>query len=233
MKIQTDLHVHSCLSPCGSMDMDPYDIMGMARISGIQLIALTDHNSAKNCPTAAEAARWYGIGFIPGIEVNTSENIHCVCLFPNVESAMEFDAMLYEHLPAIPNKAGVFGEQRIMTTNGLFEYEYKLLLTASNISIIDLPGLVKQYGGLCWPAHVDREANGLFSVLGTWPEELKADGVEIQERLPEGVPASLKVIQASDAHDMATLTRGGYTMDLESADFAGVYQYITGRNYIR
>jgi len=231
MILQTDLHVHSCLSPCADREMDPFDIMGMARISGIKLVALTDHNSAKNCPAAAWAARWYGIGFIPGIEVNTSENIHCVCLFPNMESVMDFDAVLYEHLPFIPNKPGIFGEQKIITENGLSEYEYKLLLTACDISIVDLPKLVKQYGGLCWPAHVDRDANGLFSVLGTWPEDLRVDAAEIQEKLPAGVPNHLKIIQASDAHDMETLARGGFAMDLESADFAGVYKYVTGRNY--
>lgn len=74
--------------------MDPWDLVGMARICGLDLIALTDHNSAKNCPAAAEAARKYGVGFIPGIEVNTSEDIHCVCLFPDVDAAMAFDAML-------------------------------------------------------------------------------------------------------------------------------------------
>ena len=229
--IRTELHIHSCLSPCGSSEMDPYDIMGMARISGIQLVALTDHNSAKNCPTAAEAAKWYGIGFIPGIEVNTSEDIHCVCLFPTVENAMEFDAMFYEHIPFIANKANVFGEQKIVTPNGLAEYEYKLLLTASDISIMDLPRIVKQYGGLCWPAHVDRDANGLFAVLGSWPQELDVMAAEIRERVPVGVPGHLKIIQASDDHVMEKIARGGFPLPLESPDFAGVYKYVTGRNF--
>ena len=145
--------------------MDPCDLVGMARICGLDLIALTDHNSAKNCPAAAEAARKYGVGFIPGIEVNTSEDIHSVCLFPDVDAAMAFDAMLYEHIPFIPNRPDIFGEQKIIHVNGEPEIEHKLLITGCDISIMELPAIVAEYGGLCWPAHVDRDTNGLFGDL--------------------------------------------------------------------
>ena len=228
--MRTDLHIHSCLSPCASDAMDPQDLVGMAKICGLELIALTDHNSAKNCPAAAEAAAKYGIGFIPGIEVNTSEDIHCVCYFPTLEAAMAFDAMLYEHIPFIPNRVNIFGEQKIIHTNGAPEPEHKLLLTGSDISIVDLPQLVEEYGGLCWPAHVDRDANGLLSVLGCWPEDLTVPAAEIRDTQPSGLPEHLKIIQASDSHDMESLSEaGGFELPLERADFAGLYQYITGR----
>ncbi len=229
--MKTDLHIHSCLSPCGDDRMDPQDLVGMARICGLELIALTDHNSAKNCPAAAAAAEKYGVGFIPGIEVNTSEDIHCVCLFPTVDAAMAFDTMLYEHIPFIPNRADIFGEQKIIHVNGAPEIEQKLLLSGSDISIMDLPELVAEYGGLCWPAHVDRDSNGLFAMLGTWPEDLNVPAAEIRELRPEGVPDSLKIIQASDSHDMESLTgAGGFELPLESADFAGLYSYIMNKD---
>jgi predicted metal-dependent phosphoesterase TrpH len=81
--IRTDLHIHSCLSPCADDEMTPFDLVGLSKLNGLELIALTDHNSTKNCPAAALAAREYGIGFIPGAEVNTAEDIHCICLFPS------------------------------------------------------------------------------------------------------------------------------------------------------
>ena len=211
--------------------MDPQDVVGMAVICGLELIALTDHNSAKNCPAAAEAARKYGIGFIPGIEVNTSEEIHCVCLFPTVEAAMEFDAMLYEHIPFVPNREDIFGEQKIIYANGAAEREHKLLLTACDISIMELPDVVAEYGGLCWPAHVDRDSNGLFAMLGTWPEELNVAAAEIREVCPDGVPNHLKIIQASDSHDLESLSSaGGFALPLETADFAGLYNYIMSKD---
>lgn len=228
--MKTDLHIHSCLSPCGDEHMDPRDLVGMAKLCGLQLIALTDHNSAMNCPAAAEAAERYGIGFIPGIEVNTAEDIHCVCLFPTLDAAMEFDAMLYEHIPFIPNRAKVFGEQKIVHPGGKTEIEQKLLITGCDISIMDLPVAVKEYGGLCWPAHVDRDANGLFAMLGTWPEDLDVPAAEIREFCPEGVPQNLKIVQASDSHDLGTLSEtGGFELPLESADFAGLYKYIMSK----
>lgn len=226
----TDLHIHSCLSPCGSNEMDPFDLVGMARVSGLEVIALTDHNSAKNCPAAAAAAKEYGIGFIPGIEVNTSEDIHCVCLFPGLDEAMDFDAMLYEHIPSIRNREKIFGEQIIVNPDGTSLKEPKLLLTGTDISIMELPQVAAKYGGLCWPAHVDRDANGLFAMLGTWPEELQVPAAEIRRKTPEGIPPGLKIIQASDAHDLKTLMEAGFEMPLETADFAGLYRYVTGEN---
>jgi predicted metal-dependent phosphoesterase TrpH len=102
--IRADLHIHSCLSPCGDDTMTPFDLVGMSLLNGLDLIALTDHNTAKNCPAAMAAAREYGIGFIPGMEVTTAEDVHCVCLFPTLESAMDFDSMLEKRIPPITNK---------------------------------------------------------------------------------------------------------------------------------
>lgn len=226
--ITADLHVHSCLSPCGSEEMDPFDLVGMAKVSGIDLMALTDHNSARNCPAAARAAKEYGIGFIPGMEVNTSEEIHCVCLFPTLEKAMAFDEFLYAHIPMIKNRPEIFGEQIIVEPDGSRLTEPKLLLTGCDISIMELPDIAAEYGGLCWPAHVDRDAGGIFAMLGTWPEELKVPAAEISKTAPEGLPEGLKLIQASDAHDLQTLAGGGFPLPLETADFAGLKKYLLG-----
>ena len=87
-----DLHIHSCLSPCGDDDMTPANIAGMCAIKGLDVVALTDHNSSKNCPAFLAAAEEYGLLAIPGMEINTSEEVHAVCLFPTLEAAMDFAA---------------------------------------------------------------------------------------------------------------------------------------------
>ena len=87
-----DLHIHSCLSPCGDDDMTPGNIVGMAAIKGLDVIAVTDHNSCKNCPAVLKLAQEYGVMAIPGMEINTSEEVHAVCLFPELSQAMDFDA---------------------------------------------------------------------------------------------------------------------------------------------
>ena len=112
-----DLHIHSCLSPCGDDDMTPGNIVGMAAIKGLDVIAVTDHNSCKNCPAVLKLAQEYGVMAIPGMEINTSEEVHAVCLFPELSQAMDFDAYVYERLMRFPNNEAIFGKQQICDEN--------------------------------------------------------------------------------------------------------------------
>jgi PHP family Zn ribbon phosphoesterase len=226
--IRADLHIHSCLSPCGDDTMTPFDLVGMSLLNGLDLIALTDHNTAKNCPAAMAAAREYGIGFIPGMEVTTAEDVHCVCLFPTLESALDFDSMLEKRIPPIKNKTEIFGNQIIMSPNGDEKQFDTLLITATDISIMELPALVREYGGICYPAHVDRESNGLLAVLGLWPEDLDVTAAEVRFKVPDVVPKNLKILQASDAHRLEALPEGGFPIDAEEPTFEGIKTYIGG-----
>ena len=106
-----DLHLHSCLSPCGDDDMTPANIVGMAAVKGLDVIALTDHNSCKNCPAAMKHGEEYGVTVIPGMELTTSEEVHVVCLFPELNDALDFDQYVYERILPIKNKKNIFGEQ--------------------------------------------------------------------------------------------------------------------------
>ena len=112
-----DLHIHSCLSPCGDDDMTPANIAGMAALKGLDAVALTDHNSCKNCPAFLAAAKEYGIIGIPGMELTTSEEVHAVCLFPELYQAMEFDRFVYSRLIKVKNRPEIFGKQQIYDEN--------------------------------------------------------------------------------------------------------------------
>jgi hypothetical protein len=103
-----------------------------------------------------------------------------------------------------------------------------LLITATDISIMELPALVREYGGICYPAHVDRESNGLLAVLGLWPEDLDVTAAEVRFKVPEVVPKSLKILQASDAHRLEALPEGGFPIDAEEPTFEGIKTYIGG-----
>ena len=218
--------------------MTPSDLVGMCLLNGQQLIALTDHNTARNCPAAAYAAGIYGIGFIPGIEVTTSEDIHVICLFPSLEPALDFDQMLYEHIPDIPNNPAIFGEQVICNAHGEpRDTEPRLLIAGCDISVMDLPGVVNKYSGICYPAHIDRAGNGLLSILGLWPMDLDVKAAEAGLRgLAPGekaspdilglIPENLKIIRASDAHRLQDLPLYGFEIDMESPDFTGLAQWL-------
>ena len=104
MKVRYDLHIHSCLSPCGDRDMTPNNIVNMALLAGLDMIALTDHNSCKNCPAFLRVAEQAGLVALPGMELCTAEECHVVCLFPTLDAAMAFDAMVETTLPPEENR---------------------------------------------------------------------------------------------------------------------------------
>ena len=126
-----DLHIHTCLSPCGDDDMTPANIVGMSALKGLNVIAITDHNSCKNCAAAMALAKEYNITVIPGMELTTQEEVHVVCLFPTLEEAMAFDHYVEEHLLPIPNRPETFGKQQIMNENDEITGEDPILLISA------------------------------------------------------------------------------------------------------
>ncbi len=177
-----DLHTHSCLSPCGDNDNTPNNIAGMAKISGVDILALTDHNTCKNCPAFFKAAERLGIVPIAGMELTTSEDIHIVCIFERLSDALRFEDEIQKHRILIKNRTDIFGEQLILDEedNKVAEEEY-LLSCATDLSVEDVPLLVKQFSGICYPAHIDRDANGIICVLGTLPETPNFSIVELHD----------------------------------------------------
>ena len=166
-----DFHLHSCLSPCADDDNTPANIAGMGAISGLNIMALTDHNTCKNCPAFFAAAKRNGIIAVAGMELTTSEDIHIIFLFEQLENAMEFDREIERRRILVKNRVDVYGEQLIMDENdnpvGVEEY---LLTPATTVSVDDCPSLAKSFGGICYPAHIDRQANGIIATLGTFPD---------------------------------------------------------------
>ncbi len=206
-KYYYDLHIHSCLSPCGDDDSTPNSIAGIGEINSLDIMALTDHNTCKNCPAFFEAAHRHGILPIAGMELTTAEDIHAVCLFPTLNKALEFDELLQGRRILFSNRKEIFGNQLICDSedNVIGEDEY-LLSNATDISIEEAPRLVESFGGICYPAHIDRDANGIISVLGTFPENSGFTAAELHngEKADEyATNYNLKdkrLVTSSDAH---------------------------------
>ena len=219
-ELSYDLHIHSCLSPCGDDDMTPGNIVGMAAIKGLDVIAVTDHNSCRNCPAVLKLAEQYGVLAIPGMELTTAEEVHAVCLFSELSAAMEFDRFVYEKLMKFPNREEIFGKQQIMNEEDIcIGTEPNLLINSTELSFDELWDIVAgQYGGVMIPAHIDKNANSLISNLGFWsPEpgfplaELSphADQAEWRKR-PDlrGVP----FVISSDAHYLHEIPDASHTL---------------------
>lgn len=215
-KVCYDLHTHSALSPCGDNEMTVNNLVNMAVLNGIHVLAITDHNSCKNCPAAMKVAEELPITVIPGMELCTSEEVHVVCLFPTLEKAMDFDAYVHERLPKIENRAEIFGEQRILNERDeIIGYEPYLLINATTISIEEVADLVRRFGGVCWPAHIDKSSTSVFSNLGYFSPDWGFSVVEIADRSRIGefapkIPGfeNMLVLTNSDAHYLWNISEG-------------------------
>ena len=177
-----DLHMHSCLSPCGDDDMTPNNIAGMAHLAGLGVIAVTDHNGAANLPAVKECADAYGVKLLPGVEVNTAEDIHLLCYFQDVDTCIEFDKKILESLPPVKNKPEIYGNQFIMDSDdNITGSEETLLITGAGYSLWDAVRLCHEMGGKAVYAHIDKNSYSVLSVLGDLPPEIDIDGVEIYD----------------------------------------------------
>ena len=166
-----DFHIHSCLSPCADNDMTPNNIAGMAALAGLHIVALTDHNSCRNCPAFFKAAKKYGIIPVAGMELTTAEDIHVVCLFEHLEDALRFNDEVDGLRIRFKNRVDIFGDQLLIGDDDqIIGTEEDLLSNATKMPIDDVPALVGRYNGICFPAHVDREGNGIIATLGTFPD---------------------------------------------------------------
>ena len=182
-KYYYDFHIHSCLSPCGDDDSTPNNLAGMGAIAGLNIMALTDHNTAKNCPAFFAAAKKHGIIPIAGIELTTAEDIHVVCLFEHLDEALRFDDEISgRHRIKVKNRVDIYGEQYIMDENDeVIGIEEFFLPISTDVSIDEVVELVGAYNGVCFPAHIDRQANGIIATLGTFPPHLDFNVVEIHD----------------------------------------------------
>lgn len=221
-----DLHLHSCLSPCGDDDMTPANIVGMAAVKGLDVIALTDHNSCRNCPAALAHGQNYGIIVIPGMELCTAEEVHIICLFPTLEKALAFDAYVYEHLIPIKNKVEIFGKQEILDEHdnitGTIE---NLLINATDITFDEAFVLTESYGGIAFPAHVDKASTSVLSNLGFIPPDSTFTCAEFHDlknlhKIQKEHPYFLncRIISSSDAHYLEDIREPEYQIFSKSRE---------------
>ena len=208
--VSADLHIHTCLSPCATLDMTPRKIVEQAQKKNLEIIAITDHNSAENAGSVMAAAQDTELCVIPGIEVTTSEEAHIVGLFENPKDALSMQTLVYDHLQPGENDDALFGMQVI--ANAFDEVEgmnRRLLIGATNLGLSEVIDAIHKLNGLAVAAHIDRQAFSIISQLGFIPEGLDVDAVEISRRMTLTQARILfkeyekfAFITSSDAHDI-------------------------------
>jgi 3',5'-nucleoside bisphosphate phosphatase len=209
-----DLHVHTVLSPCAEVEMIPPLIVRQALARGLNLLAVTDHNAAANCAAVIQAAQNTGLAVLPGMEVQTVEEVHILCLFNTIEQALTWQGTIFDHLPDQANAEDVFGAQYVVDAEGEYvRTETRLLQTATDLPLEEVLRRVKALGGLAIPAHIDRPSYSLLANLGFVPPGLAAPAFEIfrltdpaaaRARWPDLAPYPL--IRSGDAHRLSEIT---------------------------
>lgn len=236
MKLYYDLHLHSCLSPCGDDEMTPYNLVNLAKLFGYDIIALTDHNSCLNCESAVKVGKEIGITVVPGMELCTSEEIHCICLFPDTEKAMSFSNFVKSKMPPVKNKEHIFGNQLVMDLrDNVLGKEEILLTTAADISIEYLPDIVAEYDGVCYPAHIDRSSYSIISALGDFGTHLKVTCFELTPKADETLfleryegTKNKVILRSSDAHYLENIREPEFTVDLIENSAEALIKYLKG-----
>jgi PHP family Zn ribbon phosphoesterase len=182
--IRCDLHIHSALSPCSDDDMTPGNIVGMAMLNGLDVIAVTDHQSCGNCAAAMQiSAEMSGPLVVPGMEAASSEEIHLLCLFSTLAKACEFEKIIRDSIIPRENRPDIFGHQYYYDKDDLITGEEKqLLLMPAMLSCDEIAAIVFEMGGACLPAHVDREANSMLETLGSIPDTFPGSWIELSNK---------------------------------------------------
>lgn len=208
-----DLHLHSCLSPCADNDMTPGNVCAMARLKGLHLIALTDHNSGGNLKAFAQAAKREGLLFLPGMELCTKEEVHLLAYFPDVDSALAAGQRVKRLLPPLRNKPDFFGQQLLVDEfDQVVGEEEALLIGAMDANLEETCALVRSHGGVPVPAHIYR-GYGLVQVLGFVPKDT---GFRTVETAPsQQCTGDYLMLHSSDAHQLGDISEPEHALRAE------------------
>jgi len=237
LKFFADLHVHTALSPCAGDSATPPKIVASAIENGMQMIAVTDHNSAENVEAVVACGRLHGLKVIPGMEVASREEVHLVCLLRSVAKALELQEIVYAALPGGRNRPDAFGRQLVMDRDGNTTGEcLRLLMGAADLSLEEIVDAVHRLEGLVIAAHIDRPSFSVIANLGMVPPGAHLDALEISASLTREEAVArfpfierFPLVTASDAHFPQEIGSSPTLFLLERMDLDEIAMAFQGR----
>lgn len=221
MRYCFDLHIHSCLSPCGDLDCSPAALAKAAKAAGLNGVMLADHNTSRNCPAFAEACRREGIECLFGLEIATAEELHTLAVFDRLEQAQQMTELIYASLPKRKNQPAVFGDQPVVNADDEVDaMEWHLLSAPCSLSLYEVGAKIHELGGLFIAAHIDRPVFSIFSQLGGLCGDEGFDAVELTCYAAKADWADkihgLPILRASDAHHLDALGQVWNEVEMEA-----------------
>jgi len=231
---RADIHIHTVLSPCGSLEMSPVNIVKKAKEKKLDILGITDHNSTRHCFVTREIAESAGIYLMMGVEITTREEIHCLAFFEKDDQLLEFQSYLDEHLPDIPNDPERFGHQVVVDAEeNILMQESRLLISALDSGLEETESVVHRLNGLFIPAHIDKSRFSIISQLGFIPADIRADGFEVSQYATETLVQQMlvnhtgkSVLRNSDAHQLDQIGTCFTGFELEEISFNNIRQAL-------
>lgn len=235
MNYSFDLHLHSCLSPYSSEDMTPKNIAEMCAASGYDIVALTDYNSCGNCAAFQAAAEKRGLLAVPGMELCLREDAHVICLFPSLEQALAFDAVVRSKLNELENDPDIFGQQLLVDEHDrVVGSDSAFLVGSCDIGAYEIVPLAAQYGGAAFPAHLDRSSFSILANLGLWDPGMGFPLVEVTPECPDSffeyTPGlgGARHITGCNARTLDQIPNSRQVMDLPERTAQAVIDWLRG-----
>ena len=221
-----DLHIHSCLSPCGNAEMTLNNIVNMAKLKQLSLIALTDHNTTLNLAAFGQVAQKANLQFVYGIELQTQEEVHVLAYFKDLAKVKALQSWIDKNLIRVKNEANYFGKQAIVNCyDEIVAYYPDLLLMSVGVEISEVIRVIHQYQGRVVLAHIFKESNGIISQLGFIPSDLDFDGLEVKSKKEiNQILVSHPWLQGtiffinSDAHQLIDISEAEHEISLQTWD---------------
>jgi hypothetical protein len=240
-KYIADLHIHTCLSPCAELDMTPSAIVKTALEKELDIIAITDHNSAENVAAARKAAKNLDITVLAGMEITSSEEAHILAIFDKEENIMKLQEIIYANLLPGENDEKRFGEQVVVNEKDeVLDFNKRLLIAATRLTAHSIVNTIQSLGGLAIASHIDKDTFSIISQLGFIPEDLKFDALEMSPRIEKRKAEMLfsqysyvEWISSSDAHylnDIGKRTTSFYISKPSVEEMIAAFKNIHGRS---
>lgn len=216
--------------------MSPVNIVSLAKKRGLDIIGITDHNSTKQCKLVWELGQKLGLVVIPGCEMTSREEVHCLGLFENFDALNKFQKYIDQHLTFIPHNSALFGYQVVVDKDENILEELDHYLGASlDVSIEEIEQKVHELSGIFIPAHIDRPRNSLFSQLGFFPPELKVEALQISKLADEltvrskyKIGAEITLVKFSDSHFPDDLGKAYSIFEMEEPSFNELRKALLG-----
>lgn len=212
---RADLHLHSCLSPCADLDMTPVNIVTRASKLGLDMIAISDHNTAENVAVTQKIAGEFNMTVLPAMEITTAEEVHVLAVFDTMEHILSVQNIIHKAISTIPlYKHDETSQPIVNEREEIVSFNPLPLINATDISLSSLIDLIHTNHGLAIASHIDREAFGIISQLGFIPEGIPLDAVEVSYRIRSdeeiGELFSVRTypcLSFSDAHHLEDIGR--------------------------